>query len=293
MRIKRTWGERTFDTANLTILFLFCVAVAIPLMNVIAGSFSSNEAIIHNEVTLWPVGFNFENYAFVIKNEVFWRSFGVTIQIVLIGTAINMLLTILTSYPLSKSWLRGRKIVMLFIIFTMIFQAPIVPMYLLIKELHLLNSIWALIVPGAISAFNMMLCITFIRSLPEELFEAARVDGMSEYGIVWRIVTPLIMPINVTLILFYAVGHWNNYFGPLLYITDRALQPLQLYLYNLISQFDMDSAGGESMLELSMAITPQGLQMATIVVATVPIVIIYPFLQKHFIKGALLGSVKE
>jgi putative aldouronate transport system permease protein len=120
------------------------------------------------------------------------------------------------------------------------------------------------------------------------------VDGMSEYGIVWRIVTPLIMPINVTLILFYAVGHWNNYFGPLLYITDRALQPLQLYLYNLISQFDMDSAGGgESMLELSTAITPQGLQMATIVVATVPIVIIYPFLQKHFIKGALLGSVKE
>ncbi|OXS53721.1 ABC transporter permease [Cohnella sp. CIP 111063] len=294
MKIRRSWGEKVFDSANIAVLLLFCVAVIIPLLNVIAGSLSSNEAIIHSQVKLWPVGFNLKNYEYVVQNGVFWRSFGVTLQIVLIGTTINMLLTILTSYPLSKSWLGGRKIILLFIIFTMIFQAPIVPMYLLIKNLALLNSIWALIIPGAISAFNMMLCITFIRTLPEEMFEAARVDGMSEYRIVWKIVAPLIMPINVTLILFYAVGHWNNYFGPLLYITDRALQPLQLYLYNLISQFDMDSVGGgESLLELSTAVTPQGLQMATIVVATVPIIIVYPFLQKHFIKGALLGSVKE
>ncbi|OAS22740.1 carbohydrate ABC transporter permease [Paenibacillus oryzisoli] len=293
MKIKRTPGEIAFDSANALLLLLFCAAVAIPLMNVIAGSFSSNEAIIHSEVSLWPVGFNLHNYDFVIRNAVFWRSFGVTIQIVLIGTAINMALTILTSYPLSKGWLGGRKAILLFIIFTMIFQAPMVPMYILIKSLGLLNSIWSLIIPGALSAFNMMLCITFMRSIPEELFEAARVDGMSEYNIVWRIVAPLSMPINVTLILFYAVGHWNNYLGPLLYITDRELQPLQLYLYKLISQFDMDSAGGQSILELSTAVTPQGLQMATIVIATLPIIIVYPFLQKHFIKGALLGSVKE
>lgn len=293
MKIKRTPGEIAFDTANTLLLLLFCAAVAIPLMNVIAGSLSSNEAIIHSEVSLWPVGFNLLNYEFVIKNAVFWKSFGVTIQIVLIGTAINMMLTILTSYPLSKGWLGGRKAILLFIIFTMIFQAPMVPMYILVKSLGLLNSIWSLIIPGALSAFNMMLCITFMRSIPEELFEAARVDGMSEYRIVWRIVAPLSMPINVTLILFYAVGHWNNYLGPLLYITDRELQPLQLYLYKLISQFDMDSAGGQSVLELSTAVTPQGLQMATIVIATIPIIIVYPFLQKHFIKGALLGSVKE
>ncbi|NQX61241.1 carbohydrate ABC transporter permease [Paenibacillus qinlingensis] len=293
MKIRRTPGEVAFDTANALLLLLFCAAVAIPLMNVIAGSLSSNEAIIHSEVSLWPVGFNLHNYDFVIRNAVFWRSFGVTIQIVLIGTAINMALTILTSYPLSKGWLGGRKAILLFIIFTMIFQAPMVPMYILIKSLGLLNSIWSLIIPGALSAFNMMLCITFMRSIPEELFEAARVDGMSEYNIVWRIVAPLSMPINVTLILFYAVGHWNNYLGPLLYITDRELQPLQLYLYKLISQFDMDSAGGQSILELSTAVTPQGLQMATIVIATLPIIIVYPFLQKHFIKGALLGSVKE
>ncbi|OCT12973.1 ABC transporter permease [Paenibacillus pectinilyticus] len=293
MKIKRTSGEVAFDALNMGLLLLFCLAVAIPLMNVIAGSLSSNEAIIHSEVTLWPVGFNLHNYEFVIRNAVFWKSFWVTIQIVLIGTAINMILTILTAYPLSKGWLGGRKIILLFIIFTMIFQAPMVPMYILVKSLGLLNSIWSLIIPGALSAFNMMLCITFMRSLPEELFEAARVDGMSEYRIVWRIVAPLSMPINVTLILFYAVGHWNNYLGPLLYITDRNLQPLQLYLYKLISQFDMDSAGGQSVLELSTPITPQGLQMATIVIATIPIIIIYPFLQKHFIKGALLGSVKE
>ncbi|MGO4499304.1 carbohydrate ABC transporter permease [Paenibacillus sp. 2RAB27] len=293
MKIKRSIGEVIFDSANAVLLLLFCAAVAVPLLNVIAGSLSSNEAIIHSEVALWPVGFNLHNYEFVIKNAVFWRSFGVTVQIVLIGTAINMLLTILTSYPLSKGWLGGRKVILLFIIFTMIFQAPLVPMYILVKSFGMLNTIWSLIIPGALSAFNMMLCITFMRSLPEEMFEAARVDGMSEYRIVWRIVAPLSMPINVTLILFYAVGHWNNYLGPLLYITDRELQPLQLYLYKLISQFDMDSAGGQSVMELSSAITPQGLQMATIVIATIPIIIVYPFLQKHFIKGALLGSVKE
>ncbi|TYP73156.1 carbohydrate ABC transporter permease [Paenibacillus methanolicus] len=293
MRIKRSMGERTFDAVNAILLAICCLAVAIPLLYVVAGSLSSNEAIMHSEVRLWPVGFNLDNYDFVIHNAVFWRSFGVTIMIVVIGTAINMVMTLLTSYPLSKAWLGGRRPIMLFIIFTMIFQAPMVPMYLLIKELHLLDSIWALIIPSALSAFNMLLCITFLRSIPEELFEAARVDGMNEYRILWRIVTPLSMPINVTLMLFYAVGHWNNYLGPLLYVTDRAKQPLQLYLYNLISQFDMDSAGGESVLELSSRLTPQGLQMATIVVATVPVVIIYPFLQKHFIKGALLGSVKE
>ncbi|WP_201008657.1 carbohydrate ABC transporter permease [Paenibacillus glycanilyticus] len=294
MRIRRSFGEAAFDALNYLLLAMFCLAVVVPLLYVVAGSLSSNEAITHSEVFLWPVGLNFDNYDFVIHNRVFWRSFGVTAVIVIVGTTINMVMTLLTSYPLSKSWLGGRKPILLFIIFTMIFQAPMVPMYLLIKELHLLNSIWALIVPGALSAFNMMLCITFLRSIPEELFEAARVDGMSEYGILWRIVTPLSMPINVTLILFYAVGHWNNYLGPLLYVTDPAKQPLQLYLYNLISQFDMDSAGGaSSVLELSSKLTPQGLQMATIIVATVPVIIIYPFLQKHFIKGALLGSVKE
>lgn len=293
MRIRRSTGEIVFDTFNYLLLAVFCLAIAIPLLYVVAGSLSSNEAITHSEVKLWPVGFNLENYKFVIQNSVFWQSFGVTVVIVLVGTAINMVMTLLTSYPLSKTWLGGRKYILLFIIFTMIFQAPMVPMYLMIKELNMLNSIWALIVPSALSAFNMMLCITFIRSIPEELFEAARVDGMSEFRILWRIVTPLSMPINVTLILFYAVGHWNNYLGPLLYITDREKQPLQLYLYKLISQFDMDSAGGQSVTELSMAITPQGLQMATIVVATIPIIVIYPFLQKHFIKGALLGSVKE
>lgn len=293
MKIKRSSGEVAFDTANYVILALFCLAVVIPLLYVVAGSLSSNEAITHSEVKLWPVGFNLDNYDFVIHNRVFWRSFGVTALIVVIGTSLNMVLTLLTSYPLSKGWLGGRRAILLFIIFTMIFQAPMVPMYLLIKELHMLDTIWSLIVPSALSAFNMLLCVTFLRSIPEELFEAARVDGMSEYRILWKIVAPLSMPINVTLILFYAVGHWNNYLGPLLYVTDRAKQPLQLYLYNLISQFDMDSAGGQSVLELSSRLTPQGLQMATIVVATVPVIVIYPFLQKHFIKGALLGSVKE
>ncbi|MNI49314.1 L-arabinose transport system permease protein AraQ [compost metagenome] len=181
---------------------------------------------------------------------------------------------------------------MLLIIFTMIFNAPIIPSYLLVKNLYLLNTIWALVLPGAISAFNMILCITFFRTVPDDLFDAARVDGMSEYGMVWRIVIPLSMPIVMTLLLFYAVGHWNNYFGPLLFINDRNKQTLQMYLYSLIANGDSDSTAGAG-AEAGLKLSPVAIQMATIVLATVPVVLIYPFLQKHFVKGALLGSVKE
>lgn len=291
MQIKSSLGEKLFDLFNVIFLLLISFAVLIPLVHVAASSFSSKNALIHSQVKLWPVGFNFDSYLVVFQNEQFWRSFLISVVIVLGGTLINMVLTLLTGYPLSKIWLRGRKVILLFIVFTMIFQAPIIPTYLVVKSLGMINTLWALMIPVALSAFNLLLCITFFRSLPEELFDAAKVDGMSEYGIVWRIVVPLSLPIIVTLLLFYAVSHWNNYFTAMLYITKLELRPLQIYLYSLIAQANVNDTVG-SASEISMNVMPQSIQMATIIVATVPILLIYPFIQKHFIKGATLGSIK-
>lgn len=288
----RTYGEKLFDIFNIVILILISACVLVPLLHVIAGSFSSSYALTHSLVKLWPVDFNLTNYKMVMRNSLFWDAFKITLIVVVIGTTINLALTTITAYPLSKRDLRGRNILMLFIIFTMIFNAPIIPTYLIVKWLGMMNTIWSLIIPTGISAFNLILCITFFRNLPTELFDSAKVDGLSEYGIVWKIVVPLSAPIMVTLLLFYAVGHWNNYYMPLLYITDADLRTLQLYLYVLVAQNSTNDAladtGGLDLINIS----PQGLQMATIVTATIPIAIVYPFLQKHFIQGALLGSVK-
>lgn len=293
MKIRKSLGEKIFDVSNVSFLILITLAAMLPIIHVVAGSLSSSNALIHNNVTFWPVEGTFENIKLVAGNSAFWKSGWMTIRIVLLGTAINMFFTMITAYPLSKANLKGRKFFMLLIIFTLVFQAPIIPTYLLVKNLHLLNSIWALVVPGAISAFNMLLCITFFRSVPEDLFDAARVDGMSEYRMVWSIVMPLSLPIVMTLLLFYSVGHWNNYYGPLLFINDRNNQTLQMYLFALIANGDSDSLAGGAAAEAGIKLFPVALQMATIVLATIPVLLIYPFLQKHFVKGATLGSVKE
>ncbi|WNQ13178.1 carbohydrate ABC transporter permease [Paenibacillus aurantius] len=292
-RIRQSAGETIFDYLNVTLLILISLTAMLPILHVVAGAFSQTEALVKHQVWVWPVGFTLENIRYVAETPAFWSAGWMTVKVVVIGTAVNMVLTILSSYPLSKSYLRGRRVILLGIIFTIIFQAPLIPMYLVVKSFGLLNTMWAIIIPGAISAFNMMLCITFFRSVPEDLFDAARVDGMSEYAIVWRIVVPLSKPIIVTLLLFYAVGHWNNYMGPLLYINDRSMQTLQLYIYFLIAKGNSNDIAGAAAAESAIKLLPEALEMATIVLATAPIVLLYPFLQKHFIKGATLGSVKE
>ncbi|GAA3409674.1 carbohydrate ABC transporter permease [Paenibacillus hodogayensis] len=287
----KSFGERCFDGLNVTLLTIACLLVILPFLHLLAASFSSRDALIHNLVTFWPVNWTFDNYRLVWNNQVFWSAFRVSIFVTVVGTVINMYLTLLTAYPLSRPMLKGKKFILLGIVFTMIFSAPLIPTYLVIKSLGMVNTLWALMIPNAIAAFNLILCITFFRGLPEELSEAAKVDGMGEHSILWRIYMPLSMPIVMTLMLFYAVGHWNNYMGPLFYITDPSIKPLQLYLYTVLSQFNTQ----DSMLNMPESVTefsPLGIQMATVAVATVPILLIYPFIQKHFIKGALLGSVK-
>lgn len=292
MKIRKSPAEKTFEIANVLFLLVMCAVMLIPILHVVAGSLSSKNALTHSLVGIWPVEWTMENYKVVFTNTTFWRAFSVSVFLVIAGTLVNILMTVITAYPLAKTGLKGRRAVMLFIIFTMIFSAPLIPSFLVVKALGLLNTIWALIIPSALSAFNMILCLTFFRSLPEELFEAARVDGMNEYRILFRIAIPLSVPILVTLLLFYAVGHWNSYYSAMLYISNAALRPLQLYLYSIVAQASMADLSG-SAEDAMMDLSPQGLQMATIIVATVPIVLIYPFIQRHFIKGALIGSLKE
>lgn len=292
MKIRKSPAEKTFEIANILFLLIMCAVMLIPILHVVAGSLSSKNALTHSMVGIWPVEWTMENYKVVFTNTTFWRAFSVSVFLVIAGTLVNILMTVITAYPLAKTGLKGRRAVMLFIIFTMIFSAPLIPSFLVVKALGLLNTIWALIIPSALSAFNMILCLTFFRSLPEELFEAARVDGMNEYRILFRIAIPLSVPILVTLLLFYSVGHWNSYYSAMLYISNAALRPLQLYLYSIVAQASMADLSG-SAEDAMMDLSPQGLQMATIIVATVPIVLIYPFIQRHFIKGALIGSLKE
>jgi putative aldouronate transport system permease protein len=290
MGIRKSLGEHAFDGFNIIFLLLLSAIVIFPLLHIVAGSLSSANLADLSKVTIWPSGFTLSNYEKVISNPIYLRSFGVTLIVVVCGTLLNLAMTIFTAYPLTRTYLKGRKFVLMFIVFTMIFQAPLIPTYLVVKALGLLDTLWALMIPSAIGAFNLFLCITFFRSVPEDLIDAAKVDGVSEYGIVWRIMLPLSLPIIVTLLLFYSVGHWNNYFTALLYITNLKLRTLQMYLYALISQ---GSSQDSSAPPTDMVVSPQSIQMATVVISTIPIMLVYPFLQKHFIKGALLGSVKE
>jgi ABC-type glycerol-3-phosphate transport system permease component len=293
LHVRRSFGEKVFDAANAMFLVALSVTIIIPVLHIVANSLSDSVPLMRGDVALWPVGMNLDNFVLVANNTVFLNSFKITLFLVIVGTLINLSLTFITAYPLSRPELKGRKLLMLFIVFTMIFQAPIIPLYLIVRNLRIINTIWAMIVPSAIRAFNLILCITFFKtSVPRELIDAAKVDGMSEYGILARVVLPLSKPIVMTLLLFYAVNHWNNYYHAILFITDHRLRPLQLYLYQMLSQSDVGDAMANA-TEFITNTTPRGIISATVVAATVPIVIVYPFIQKHFVKGALLGSVKE
>lgn len=261
----------------------------LPFLHIIAGSFSSGNAIMKGLVTVLPVDFTFDNYRAVLLDKAIWKSFGVTLYVTVLGTLLNLIFTSLMAYGLSKQGLKGRKIIIFLILFTMIFQAPLIPSYLVVKSLGMLNTLWSLMIPGLISAFNLIIMISFFQNIPQDLIDSAKVDGCNEYRTLWSVVLPLSLPSLSTIGLFYAVGHWNGYFAALMYIRDQSLFPLQVKLRQLIVESD-----AEQMLQMA-ALTVQsieGIKMASIMVATLPILLIYPFIQKHFLKGSMLGSIK-
>lgn len=275
------------------VMILFVLICILPFFNVIAISLSSKSAILRGDVTLWPVEFTTKAYEAIVKDASLWKSLFFTIELTVIYTVLAMAMSILIAYPLTIKRLKGRKFFSMFIIFTMYFSGGTIPIYLNLKSFNMLNTMWALVIPGLISTFNVIILKNFFSSLPYELYEASVIDGANDFQILRHIYLPLSYSSIATLSLFYAVGRWNGFSDALYYISDRDLQPLQLKLYNLIKgsqSIDIAVLEGNAN-ELASSIS-ESIESATIIFATLPILCVYPFVQRYFVQGVTMGAVK-
>lgn len=294
MRKWNTPGGVVFDVCNYIFLAAFGLITVLPFIYLISGSLSTDAELTKRAFFIIPKTFSLDAYRYILSNGALLRSMGVSLYITIVGTLINLILTLSMAYPLSRKNMGGRNIIMIFVIFTMLFNGGMIPTYLVVKQLGLLNTFWSLMLPTAISAFNLIIVKNFYQNLPVELEEAARIDGCTEVGVLWRIYLPLSKPIIATFALFYAVGHWNEFYQALLYINDPAKWPLQVILRQVIILSHGGAVGNMSEMNQNFVQPPaQTVKMATIVFGTVPILLFYPFLQKYFAKGVLLGSIKD
>ncbi|TBL74651.1 carbohydrate ABC transporter permease [Paenibacillus thalictri] len=286
-----TFDSRGKDPLFISILYgvlliaLLCILA--PFIYVVASSFATEHEFVSRGFFLIPKEWTAEAYGYLLSNRNFTQAFGNAVTITVVGTAINITLTSLMAYGLSKSWLKGRRVLNFLVLFTMIFAGGMIPTYLVVKELGLINSYWALYLNTAIAPFNLIVMRSFFQSIPSELEEAARIDGCSEWRLLWRIVLPLSMPSIATFTLFYAVFNWNTYFFAILFLNDSADWPLQVYLRQMLMEnstaMETDSGG--------FRYTP-AVKMAAVIITALPLLVVYPFLQKYFNKGMMLGSVK-
>ncbi|MCI3922194.1 carbohydrate ABC transporter permease [Paenibacillus sp. TRM 82003] len=284
-------ANRIFDWTNATLVAIAVLLCVTPFLHIIAISLSSSRSIMSGEVTLFPVELTIEAYKRVFSDPAMLRSLGFTVFLTLLTTLFSMIMTVAAAYPLSKLHLRGRKLFMFVIIVTMFFSGGMIPEYILIRDLQMLNTVWSLVLPMMISPFYLIILISFFRGIPGSLEEAAEIDGSSYLYSLSRIVLPLSLPVLATLSLFYAVGRWNGFQDTLLYITKPELYPLQLKLYQIISNSqasDLMRMEGAGMFE----VLPEGLKAASVIFATVPILIVYPWLQRYFVNGVMIGAVK-
>ncbi|WP_337099576.1 carbohydrate ABC transporter permease [Paenibacillus sp. YIM B09110] len=285
-------ASRSFDVINVIAIIFFVLLCLAPFLHILAISLSSSRAIMSGEVSLIPVELNWGSYKQVFSDVSMIRSLGFTIMMTLLFTVLCMLMTIAAAYPLAKTKLKGRKIVMFIIVITMFFSGGIIPEYMLVRNLNLLDSIWALVLPGLISPFYLIILITFMQNIPDSLEESAEIDGSSYFRTLVSIIVPLSLPVIATLSLFYGVGRWNGFTDTLMYITSPEMYPLQLKLYQLVQNnmvselMQMEGASGQSMLQ------PESLKAASVIFATVPILLVYPWLQRYFVSGVMLGAVK-
>ncbi|MFC3800271.1 carbohydrate ABC transporter permease [Cohnella sp. GCM10012308] len=283
-------NERMLQTLNYVLLSLLAASCVVPFFYVLSVSVTPISEVIRKDgLVLIPTHVTWTAYEEIMKGGRLAEAYQATLFRVIAGTVVNLFFTVLTALPLSRKSLPGRSAALMFIVFTMLFNGGIIPSYLLVKEIGLLDSSWSLIVPGLINAFYLLIVKSFFEQLPEAIDEAARIDGAGELSILFRIVLPLSGPIIATVGLFYAVWHWNSYFDALLYITDTSKQPLQLFLRQILMASVAISGDAA---EAANSVNPISVQMASVVVTTLPILIVYPFIQKHFTKGVLLGSVK-
>lgn len=291
-RIKQDIDSRIFDTINVTILLLFTLIIIVPLWNVIVSSFSSGRSLAEGGFVFWPKEFSMENYQAVFRDETIWQSFIISVLKTVIGVVTHVFFCAMIGYGLSKSNVRGRSLYVTMGVITMFFSGGMIPTYLLIKSLGLLNSFWVYIIPALFSYYDVVILMNFFRNVPDSLEESAKIDGAGDWKIFLKIFVPLSMPAMATIALFNGVNQWNDFMTTKLYITDQWLYPLQMKLYEIIVQSQtqsMQNIGGSVVIET----TTKGVQLATIVITTLPIVVIYPILQRYFISGMMLGAVKE
>lgn len=290
--VRGSLSGKIFDAFNHGFLALFALVTVLPFVYIISASFATEAEITRRAVFLFPREVSLSAYTYIFSSQTIFRSIGVSVFITVFGTLVNLAFTLSMAYALSRRTLLGRRLVMNLVIFSMLFSGGMIPTYLVVKGLGLINSYLAVILPGAISAFNLIIVKNFFQQLPPGLEESARIDGCTELGVLWRIVIPLSKPVIATFGLFYAVGHWNNFFSALLYLHDHTKWPLQIVLREIVLLSQL-AVGDIRNLDPNFVQPPeQSVKMAVIVVGTVPILLVYPFLQKHFVKGMLLGSVK-
>ncbi|MBO9606349.1 MAG: carbohydrate ABC transporter permease [Paenibacillaceae bacterium] len=285
-------ADRAVDAILYTLLTLFALSTLFPLYYVFVVSITPYAEVLKNGgFVIWPSQLTFDAYREIFGSPRIPDAIKITTIIAVGGTLLNLIVTMLLAYPLSKKTLEGRSFFLMAVVFTMLFSGGIIPTYLVVRGLGLYNSIWAMMIPGLVSTFNLLIMKTYFEQLPEEVEEAAKVDGCGDVRTLLTIVLPLSMPIVATLGLFYGVGHWNEYFKGIMYLTDKHLEPLQVVLRNMIQTPNVSQ---ELMVNTSdlPPLPPETIKMATVTVAIMPIVIVYPFLQKYFIKGMLIGAVK-
>ena len=286
---RRSFGkkEKAFDAVVIILVAIIALITLFPLLNVLAASFSSADKIVAGEVGIFPIGFTLDGYKLIFENKEIWSGFLNSLLYTFIGTVIQVTCQMLCAYPLSRKDFKGRKIINLILVLTMFISGGMIPTYLLISQLKLLNTIWAIILPGCISVFNIIVIRTYMEtSIPMEVQEAAMIDGCGDFQIFLRIVLPLCRPVIAIMLLYAIVGYWNSYYNAMIYVTDQSLYPLQNVLNNILISNESSLGGGT---DTNLA---EQLKYVTIVVSSLPLLIIYPFFQKYFEKGVTLGGVK-
>ncbi len=290
---KKSKGDRAFDITLVVISILIILVIAYPLYFVVIASFSQPEAVLGGKLRFLPVGFNLESYQMVLTEPKVWTGYRNTILYTVLGTCINLVLTTLAAYPLSRKDMPFRGILTFVASFTMLFGGGMIPVYLVVRGLKLTDSIWAMVIPNALATYNMLVMKNYFQSsIPEELQEAAAIDGCDHFGTLIRVVLPLSAPIMAVIVLFYAVGHWNAFFNAIIYLRNQDLFPLQVVLRDILLQNSLEAVGGDLTGMYEKVMRGESMKYALIIVASAPVIMLYPFVQKYFVKGVMVGAIK-
>lgn len=290
-----SFSDKLFTVLNILIITVLFVSVLYPIVYIVSASFSDSQAVVSGEVWLWPVRPTLEGYSAVFDYNQVWVGFKNSLIYTVAGTAINIVMTVMAAYPMSRKDLYGKNVFMMLFMFTTMFTGGLIPNYLLVKQLGMLDSIWAMIIPGAITVWNVIIARTYFQmSIPDELLEAAQLDGCNDFQFVWKIVIRLSGPILAVITLYYAAANWNQYFNAMLYLKSQDLYPLQLVLKDILVKNDIDVAmlAGDPADAAKREALKTLLKYSLIVISTVPLLLFYPFVQKYLVKGVMVGSLK-